>query len=219
MEKEEKKRLKSMWEYENNALSRGFSIIAGVDEAGRGPLAGPVVAAAAILPRNLMLEKCNDSNQLSPTLRRKLYDEIMGHPDIEVGIGTVSHEQIDQMNILRATIRAMTLAVTDLKKRPDFVLIDALFILDLGIENRGVIKGDSRSLSIAAASIVAKQTRDNLMVEYDKEYPQYGFAKHKGYGTLLHRNMLLKHGPCPIHRKTFLPVRDQCEELELWQTD
>ena len=219
MESDEKRRLKSMWQYENDAFSRGFSVIAGMDEAGRGPLAGPVVAAAAILPRGFMLENCNDSKQLSAKLRQELYEEIMGNPEIEIGIGVVPHDKIDEINILRATIHAMTFAVRDLKKQPDFVLIDALFIPDLGIENRGVIRGDSRSITIAAASIVAKQTRDNLMLEYDRQYPQYGFAKHKGYGTKYHQEMLKIHGPSPIHRKTFLPAREQCEELDLWQTD
>jgi len=219
MEIDEKRRLKRMWQYENDAFSRGFSVIAGMDEAGRGPLAGPVVAAAAILPKGLMLENCNDSKQLSAKLRQELYEEIMRNPEIETGIGVVPHDKIDEINILRATILAMTLAVRDLKKRPDFVLIDALFIPDLGIENRGVIKGDSRSISIAAASIVAKQTRDNRMLEYDRQYPRYGFAKHKGYGTKHHREMLKIHGPSPIHRKTFLPAREQCEELDLWRTD
>ena len=219
MESDEKRRLKSMWQYENDAFSRGFSVIAGMDEAGRGPLAGPVVAAAAILPRGFMLENCNDSKQLSAKLRQELYEEIMGNPEIETGIGVVPHDKIDEINILRATILAMTFAVRDLKKQPDFVLIDALFIPDLGIENRGVIRGDSRSITIAAASIVAKQTRDNLMLEYDRQYPQYGFAKHKGYGTKYHQEMLKIHGPSPIHRKTFLPAREQCEELDLWQTD
>lgn len=219
MESDEKRRLKSMWQYENDAFSRGFSVIAGMDEAGRGPLAGPVVAAAAILPRGFMLENCNDSKQLSAKLRQELYEEIMGNHEIETGIGVVPHDKIDEINILRATILAMTLAVRDLKKQPDFVLIDALFIPDLGIENRGVIRGDSRSITIAAASIVAKQTRDNLMLEHDRQYPQYGFAKHKGYGTKYHQEMLKIHGPSPIHRKTFLPAREQCEELDLWRTD
>lgn len=218
MDKREKRRLKQMWKYENDALSRGFSLIAGVDEAGRGPLAGPVVAAAVVLPPGLMLENCDDSKRLCPELRSLIYDKIIGNPDIATGTGIVSPEEIDRMNILRATIRAMTLAVMELKTRPDYVLVDGLSIPALGIENRQVIKGDSKSLSIAAASIVAKQTRDSIMKEYDKAYGEYGFAKHKGYGTSEHLESLRKHGPSPIHRKTFLPVRRQYEELDLWQT-
>ncbi len=207
-----------MWEYENDALSRGFSTIAGVDEAGRGPLAGPVVAAAVILPPGLLIENCNDSKKLSARSRSSLYEEIINHPDIKVGTGMASEEEIDAMNILRATIHAMTLAINNLDTRPDLVLIDGLLIPDLDIENRRVIRGDSKSISIAAASIVAKQTRDRIMLEYDKEYALYGFAKHKGYGTRHHFEMLEKHGPSPIHRKTFLPVRKHYEELNLWQT-
>lgn len=218
MDNQEKRRLNKMWEYENDAFLRGHKRIAGVDEAGRGPLAGPVVAAAVILPDGYLLEKCNDSKKLSPELRQELFVKLTGNSEIEIGVGIITHEEIDRMNILRAALLAMTIAVRNLKIPPDYVLVDGNSLPSFGIESRCIVKGDSRSISIAAASIVAKQTRDAMMNEYDKQYANYGFAKHKGYGTQFHLDMLTKYGPSPIHRKTFLPLRKHYEENDLWQT-
>lgn len=219
MDEKEKRRLDRMWEYENDAFSRGYKKIAGIDEAGRGPLAGPVVAAAVILPHGFLIEHCNDSKKLSVELREKIFNELDSNPQIEIGVGIVSSEDIDSMNILRASLLAMTIAVKNLKSPPDYILVDGDYLPSPDIEGRCIVKGDSRSISIAAASIIAKQTRDKIMEQYDKIYNQYGFAKHKGYGTSYHLDMLMKHGPSPIHRKTFLPVRKIYEENELWQTD
>jgi ribonuclease HII len=218
MDKQEKRRLEKMRLYEDDAFSSGHKFVAGVDEAGRGPLAGPVVAAAVILPQNLLLEKCNDSKKLSSELRCRLFNEITSNPNIHFGVGIVSHEEIDRINILRAALLAMTIAVKNLKVRPDYVMVDGNCTPDFGVESRCIIKGDSKSISVAAASIIAKQTRDAIMDEFDKQYSNYGFSKHKGYGTQYHLDMLMKHGPSPIHRKTFLPVRRQYKEDDLWQT-
>jgi ribonuclease HII len=219
MDKKEKRRLNKMWEYENDALVRGYKKIAGIDEAGRGPLAGPVVAAAVILPSGLLLENCNDSKKLSPELRQKIYEKIKGNPDIEFGIGIVSHDEIDSLNILRASLLAMTIAVKNLKNPPDYILVDGDAMPVFEIAGRCIVKGDAKSISIAAASIIAKQTRDSIMDEYDKQYGQYGFAKHKGYGTEYHLDMLTKHGPSPIHRRSFLHDKRQEKEIKLWKTD
>ena len=219
MDEKEKRRLNRMWEYENDAFSRGYKKIAGVDEAGRGPLAGPVVAASVILPQGFLIEHCNDSKKLSAELRQKLFNEINSNPQIEIGVGIVSSQDIDSMNILRASLLAMTLAIKNMKCQPDYILVDGDYLPSIEIEGRSIVKGDSKCISIAAASIVAKQTRDKIMEHYDKVYNQYGFAKHKGYGTSYHLDMLMRHGPSPIHRKTFLPVRKIYEESELWQTD
>jgi ribonuclease HII len=216
MERRETQRLRRMWEYEDDSHTRGYTLVAGVDEAGRGPLAGPVVAAAVILPKGKLIEHCNDSKLLTPTARRQLCETILSDSEILVGIGVVSSVEIDEVNILRATIRAMTLAVQDLPQRPEYVLVDGLSIPGLGIENRAIIKGDSKSISIAAASIIAKKTRDDIMEDYDRTYREYGFARHKGYGTAAHLEMLKKHGPCPIHRRSFMPVKTCYEELKLW---
>ena len=205
-----------MLEFENDAFSRAYSIVAGVDEAGRGPLAGPVVASAVVLPSGCLIEHCDDSKKLTPQLRDDIFQRITSDSSIDYGIGIASHEDIDRINILRATMKAMTDAVMALKTKPDYVLIDGLSIPGLGIDNREIIKGDSKSLSIAAASIVAKVTRDRIMEEYDVEYPGYGFAKHKGYGTKDHQESLRKLGPCPIHRTTFITPKAKQEELRLW---
>ena len=187
------------YEYTYEACSH----ICGIDEAGRGPLAGPVVAAAVILPKDCQILYLNDSKKLSQQKREFLYEEITKKA-LAYGIGMASPGRIDEINILRATYEAMSQAVEKLGILPDILLNDAVTIPGIDIMQVPVIKGDAKSVSIAAASILAKVTRDRMMTEYDKIYPQYGFAKHKGYGTALHIEALHKHGPCPIHRRTFL---------------
>ncbi|MCB1106512.1 MAG: ribonuclease HII [Chlamydiia bacterium] len=193
--------------FEEEGYSKGLRLIAGVDEAGRGPLAGPVVAAACILPRGLQIKGINDSKKLSPKEREELYHLLTEHPDIYYGIGVVDHLKIDEINILRAALHAMVLAVKELPVEPDYLLIDGNRLPPTRIAAKAVIKGDSRSLSIGAASIIAKHHRDLLMIEYHKKYPHYGFDKHKGYGTKGHVEALKTHGPCPIHRSSFEPVK------------
>ncbi len=199
-----------MWYYETRAKKRGASQIAGIDEAGRGPLAGPVVAAAVMLDPKDPIIGLNDSKQLSEKVRERLFGEIQSRA-IAVGVGIVGPEQIDRINILQATIQAMTHAVEGLPVagehiQPDYLLIDALTLKGLPIPQDGIIKGDARSASIAAASIVAKVTRDRLMVHYDGLFPGYGFAGHKGYPTRAHKEALRQLGPCEIHRRTFSGV-------------
>lgn len=193
--------------FEENAYSEGRRLIAGVDEAGRGPLAGPVVAAACILPRAFQIEGIDDSKKLSPSKRAELYQQLTHHPDVIFGIGIVESPQIDEMNILRATLHAMALAVRDLSQEPDYLLIDGNHLPPTQIVSKAVIKGDSRSVSIGAASIIAKHKRDLLMREYHEKFPEYGFLQHKGYGTKMHLDALKAHGPCPIHRVSFEPVK------------
>ena len=194
-------RLEAMKEYEYTY--EACSHICGIDEAGRGPLAGPVVAAAVILPKDCQILYLNDSKKLSQQKREFLYEEITKKA-LAYGIGMASPGRIDEINILRATYEAMSQAVEKLGILPDILLNDAVTIPGIDIMQVPIIKGDAKSVSIAAASILAKVTRDRMMTEYDKIYPQYGFAKHKGYGTALHIEALHKHGPCPIHRRTFL---------------
>ena len=193
---------------EREHLATGIGLIAGVDEAGRGPLAGPVSAAAVILPPEFEHPYLNDSKQLSERRRECLYEEIVAGALDLVGwsSATASVEEIETNNILQATHLAMRRAVDGLPDRPELVLIDGRPVKGFPYPHLGVVKGDSKSLSIAAASIVAKVERDRLMVAYAEEYPQYGFEQHKGYGTKQHLEALEKHGPCPIHRKTFGPV-------------
>lgn len=193
--------------FEESAYREGRRLIAGVDEAGRGPLAGPVVAAACILPRGLQIEGIDDSKKLTPEKRAELYELLTNHPDVIFGIGIIESLQIDEMNILRASLHAMALAVQDLSQEPDYLLVDGNHLPPTHIVSKAVIKGDSRSISIGAASIIAKHKRDLLMIEYHKEFPQYGFQKHKGYGTKMHLEALKIHGPCPIHRVSFEPVK------------
>ena len=180
-----------------------YSYICGIDEVGRGPLAGPVVAGAVILPKDKNILYLNDSKQLSPTKREELYDEIM-EKAVAVGIGVVSPSVIDEINILQATYEAMRIAISKLQVKPDLLLNDAVTIPEVGIKQVGIVKGDARSVSIAAASIVAKVTRDRMMVEYDKVYPEYHFASNKGYGSKEHTEALRQVGPCAIHRNTFI---------------
>jgi len=192
---------------EQHARSRGFPLVAGVDEAGRGPLAGPVVAAAVILPEGLRIPGVDDSKKLSPETRERLFD-IINAQALAVGIGTASPEMIDRINILQATLHAMQEAVLALSPRPDFILIDGISQIDSPIPQKTVKKGDSKSLSIAAASIIAKVTRDRLMRELDTIHPGYGFASHKGYGSAAHLEAIRQFGPSPIHRKSFGGVKE-----------
>ena len=180
--------------------------MAGVDEAGRGPLAGPVVAGAVILKELNFREDIDDSKKLSPKKREKAYREIM--EKAIVGIGIVDEGVIDEINIYQATIRAMHEAIANLEKTPDYVIVDGRMRLITKCPLRCIIGGDSKSLSIAAASIIAKVTRDRLMLKYDELFPQYGFARHKGYGTRLHKEALASYGPCAIHRFSFRPVKN-----------
>ena len=188
---------KDLWLYENEAFSEGFETVCGVDEAGRGPLAGPVCAAAVILPG------LNDSKKLTDKKRRELYDVITAEA-VSYGIAMASEQEIDEINILQATFLAMQRALDKLAVKPDLALIDGNRAKDFGLPVRTIVKGDSLSSSIAAASILAKVTRDRLMEQLDAQYPQYGFAVHKGYGTRRHYAALREYGPCEIHRRTFL---------------
>jgi ribonuclease HII len=192
-----------LWVHEARAISRGHRRIAGVDEAGRGPLAGPVVAAAVILPRDRPDLDLDDSKRLTPRRRRLAYDAIY-QGAVAVGIGIVDALEIDRLNILNASFQAMAMAVANLVPAPDLVLVDGPFsIPPLAAAQAPIVGGDARSASIAAASIVAKVTRDRLMARYDLDYPQFGFAAHKGYPTRAHRSAIERHGPCPIHRLSF----------------
>lgn len=180
-----------------------YGTICGIDEAGRGPLCGPVVAAAVILPDEYNILYINDSKKLSETKREEVYKEIDKYA-VAYGVGIVSPERIDEINILQATYEAMRTAIHKLSVTPDILLNDAVTIPMVDIKQVPIIKGDAKSQPIAAASIVAKVTRDHLMEEYDKLYPEYGFAKHKGYGTAAHIKAIKEYGPCPIHRRTFI---------------
>ena len=194
-------RTEKMKEYERKYAS--FSYICGIDEVGRGPLAGPVVAGAVILPRDCRILYLNDSKQLSEKKREELYEVIMENA-VSTGLGFVSPERIDEINILQATYEAMRQAIGKLEKEPDLLLNDAVTIPGVEIRQVPIIKGDAKSVSIAAASIIAKVTRDRLMVQYDEIYPEYGFASNKGYGAAAHLEALKKYGPTPIHRRSFL---------------
>lgn len=190
-------------EYEQNAMNKGFSAVCGVDEAGRGPLAGPVCAAAVILPMNTIIEGVNDSKKLSEKKRESLF-EVIKSTARSYCIAYASVEEIESMNILNATMLAMKRAVEGLDVKADYAMIDGNRLPDLNIESEFIIKGDARSMSIACASILAKVSRDRLLYEYAKEYPQYHFEKHKGYGTKVHVEALKEYGPCPYHRMSFL---------------
>jgi len=189
-------------EIENDLWSRGIRKIAGVDEAGRGPLAGPVVAAAVIFPENLIINGVDDSKKLSPKKREMLYDLIV-EKAISVGVGIVSHEVIDRVNIMNATLLAMNRALRNLRVSPDYVIVDGNFFKNAEYKVQNIVDGDARSFTIAAASIIAKVTRDRLMIEFDGKFPQYGFAKHKGYGTFQHIEAIKKYGLTEIHRRSF----------------
>ena len=192
----------------------GYKQIAGVDEAGRGALAGPVIAAAVILPLDYSLDGLNDSKQLSPKQRDRLCDEIH-RVAVAVGVGTIDNQGIDRLNILNATLLAMKGAVENLIPQPDYLLVDGLYLPQIDIPGEAIPKGDSRSYSIAAASIIAKTTRDKLMIELDRTYPNYGFLKHKGYPTSQHRQAIAKFGASDVHRHTFKLLPDDQIELFL----
>lgn len=194
-------RTEKMKEFEKKYNS--FAYICGIDEVGRGPLAGPVVAGAVILPKDCDILYLNDSKQLSEKKREELYDVIM-EKAVSTGLGFVTPERIDEINILQATYEAMREAISKLSKAPDILLNDAVTIPGVSIKQVPIIKGDAKSISIAAASIIAKVTRDRLMVQYDEIYPEYGFASNKGYGAQMHIDALRKFGPTPIHRRSFI---------------
>lgn len=193
--------------YEKGAFSKGYRYVAGVDEAGRGPLAGPVVAAACILPTSFTIEGINDSKQLTFKQRDALYHMLRAYPGVMFGVGVVDEGMIDRMNILKASLYAMDLAIQSLSKEPDYLLVDGTYLPNSSIPGEAIVKGDSHSLSIGAASIIAKYERDRLMIEYHKQFPCYGFDQNKGYGTKAHLKALATHGPCPIHRKSFAPLK------------
>lgn len=196
--------MNDLWNYEHTAFAEGYRLVCGVDEAGRGPLAGPVCAAAVILPPDLEIEGLNDSKKLTDKRRRALYD-IITEQSLAYGIAFASEQEIDEINILQATFLAMRRAVEQLQLRPDLALVDGNREPDFGaIPVKTIVRGDSLSANIAAASILAKVTRDRFMEEQDALYPQYGFALHKGYGTQAHYAALREYGTCPIHRRTFL---------------
>lgn len=212
----EKARVAGMRAFEKDALLAKFGpdffpewksgeniLICGIDEAGRGPLAGPVAAGACILPLDHDILGINDSKKLSEKKREELYGIITGEA-LAWNVALVSPERIDEINILKATYEAMRQAVAGLSRKPDAVVVDAVTIPDFSYPQCGIVKGDAQCLSIAAASILAKVTRDHLMYEYDEKYPEYGFAKNKGYGTAAHIQALKEHGPCPIHRRSFI---------------
>ena len=198
-----------MWHYENETRKQGHEIIAGIDEAGRGPLAGPVVAASVILPENCRVEGLNDSKKLSEK-KRNLIFQIIRQKAVAIGIGITYENIIDQINILQAARAAMADSVSRLSCKPDFLLIDGNQKIPSIIPQLTIKKGDALSASIAAASVIAKVTRDRMMLHYDGIYPQYGFSRHKGYGTQDHLKNISKFGPCKIHRKTFKGVKEYC---------
>jgi ribonuclease HII len=202
-----------MCRLENAALSKGFKTIAGIDEAGRGALAGPVVAACVVLDPKNIPPGIVDSKKISDRKRRKLF-ELISKSAVSTGIGTVSSFVIDEVNIHNATKMAMKAAINNTAAGPDFLLIDAVKLYDISISSLSVVKGEEKSVSVAAASILAKVCRDDIMIEFSKQYPEYGFSSHKGYPTSFHKNMLFKHGPLVIHRISYRPVGEACD---LWK--
>ena len=214
MKEKEYERLKTIKEIEEKLYEEGVTSIAGIDEAGRGPLAGPVVVACVVMPRESIIEGVNDSKKVSEKKRERLYDEIINEA-IAYGVGIVNQQEIDRINILNATKEGLTIAIKEMEKdlkkksrgleKPEIILVDALTKIDTDhIPYRSIIKGDSKSYSIAAASIIAKVTRDRIMRQWDEVYPMYGFAKHKGYGTAAHIAAIKEHGLCPLHRRSFV---------------
>ena len=193
--------------HEDSLRARGFLFVAGIDEAGRGPLAGPLVAAAVILPVGFHHPSLNDSKQLTERARETIFAELTANGDVQWGFSVAESTEIDRFNILRATHQAMRRAVAKLKPVPHHALIDGLPVRPFPVPHTALVGGDAISFSIAAASIIAKVTRDRMMMEMDARFPGYDFASHKGYGTAKHLAALEQHGPCPIHRRTFLPVR------------
>ncbi len=199
--------------YERTAYQNGFVRIAGIDEAGRGPLAGPVVAAAVILPRRFKDPGILDSKQLTPARRLNLYADIYRLANA-VGVGIVDAVEIDRINILRAALLAMSMAARNLHPLPDYLLVDGNTPISMDLPQQSIPRGDTLSLSISAASIVAKVTRDRMMERYNDDYPQYGFSRHKGYGTRLHREAIRRYGCCPLHRRSFRGVKEFVHHAE-----
>ena len=204
MKEKEEQRLIALKEQEKELRNKGFKLICGIDEAGRGPLAGPVVVASVIMPEDSMIEGVNDSKKVSEKKREKLYDLILEEA-ISYGVGIVGQDEIDEINILNATKKGLTMSIEELSVNPDLIIVDALTHIDTkGIPYESIVKGDAKCYSIAAASIVAKVTRDRIMREWDKIYPEYGFEQHKGYGTAKHIAAIKEYGPCILHRKSFI---------------
>jgi ribonuclease HII len=209
-----------MFRHELALLDRGLSLIAGVDEAGRGPLAGPVFAAAVMFPADWMrcglpapLHKVNDSKQLSPKIREELFTELTSRAEIHFAVARVDEQMIDEINILQATHRAMNMALAQLQPPPEHALVDGLHVKSMSLPHTPIVSGDALSYSIAAASILAKVSRDRWMLEMERLYPGYGFAEHKGYGTPGHLAAIKSLGACPIHRQSFAPIRPAQKEL------
>lgn len=196
-----------LWAFEKQAREKGYQIVAGIDEAGRGPLAGPVVSAAVILPEGVDLFGIDDSKKLTPKQRFRLYDRLY-EVSRSIGIGVIDAAEIDRVNILQATLASMAMAVANLDPHPDHLLIDGIFTIASDLPQQAIKKGDSRSISIAAASIVAKVTRDRIMAQADLLFPEFGFSRHKGYPTQIHKEAIRKYGCSPIHRRTFKGVRE-----------
>jgi ribonuclease HII len=211
----EKIRLQQMMIYEETAYQQGYQIIAGLDEAGRGPLAGPVVAAACILPRGLLIPHVNDSKKLTAKMREQLFERLTQDSSIIYAVGIIEAEEIDCLNIYQATIHAMWQAIDKLTTYPDCLLVDGMGLPHPLLHCQKIIKGDQLSHSIAAASIIAKETRDRLMRTYHDQWPAYGFHQHKGYGTAQHLEALEQHGPCPIHRYSFEPIKSRWPKVPL----
>ena len=203
MKEKEFKRLTELKQIENTLHQDGYNYICGIDEAGRGPLAGPVVVASVIMPESSMIEGVNDSKKIAETKREKLYNLIVNEA-ISYGVGIIDEQEIDKINILNATKKGLTESIKALNVNPDLILVDALKDIDTqGVAYKSIIKGDAKAYSIACASIIAKVTRDRIMRECDKIYPQYGFEKHKGYGTAKHIEAIKENGLCPLHRRSF----------------
>ena len=206
MKEKELERLNSLKSVENELYEKGIQLIAGIDEAGRGPLAGPVVVACCIMPKESLIEGVNDSKKISEKKREKIYEQIIDEA-ISYGVAIIGQREIDEINILQATKKGLTIAIQEAEKKakPDVILVDALTKIDTdGIPYKSIIHGDAISYSIACASIIAKVTRDRMMREWDEVYPEYAFGKHKGYGTAAHIQAIKEYGPCPLHRRTFI---------------
>lgn len=193
--------------FERAARKQGYRTVAGVDEAGRGPLAGPVVAAACIIPADLLISGVDDSKKLTPQKRAAIFKKVKKMPEVHYAIGIISSEEIDRINIYQATIQAMLQAIRALQTLPEILLIDGMALPMLSIPSQKIVQGDAKSQSIALASIIAKETRDALMNDFHLQWPHYGFNQHKGYGTPQHLEALSLHGPCPIHRRSFEPCK------------
>lgn len=204
---EEIQRLQQMLVYEEEAYHQGYQILAGIDEAGRGPLAGPVVAAACIIPKGVLFAHVNDSKKLTSKKRQLLFQRLTTDPKVVFAVGIIDSQEIDRINIYQATIQAMWQAIHKLTIYPDCLLVDGMRLPHPTLPCKGIVKGDQLSQSIAAASIIAKETRDQLMREYHHQWPLYGFGQHKGYATAQHLEALRLYGPCPIHRRSFDPIK------------